>query len=121
MQASSEGNAFSVDVLRAAVAGNHNLAERVALAFIKIKPELQSRLSDALRARDLPTASRAAHELRGMAGMMGAQQLAQAAAAVEAVAHQTQGDGLAQLQANLHAEWDAVAAALNHVCSSASG
>lgn len=121
MHGSSEGDAFSMGVLRAAVAGNQGLAERVAHAFLTIKPELQSRLSHALQTRDLHTASRAAHELRGMAGMMGARQLALAAAAIEASAENAAAERLAEMQATLVFEWDAVAAALRAPSSGASG
>lgn len=121
MQSLSQGNAFSLDVLRAAISGNHGLAERVAHAFLKIKPELQSRLADALRTSDLQTAARAAHELHGMASIMGATQLAVAAAAMEASVNSVAADGLAQLQANLLAEWDAVVTALGSFSFVASG
>lgn len=112
MHSSSGSDAFSREVLKAAVAGNQMLAERVAGAFLTIKPELQSRLSDALTARDLDTAARAVHELRGMAGVMGARRLALAAAAVETGAADAAPEQLAELQANLAVEWEAVAMVL---------
>jgi HPt (histidine-containing phosphotransfer) domain-containing protein len=121
MQGSSEGHTFNVDVLRAAVSNNHGLAERVADAFLKIKPELQSRLTAAVLARDLQTATRAAHELRGMAGMMGARQLAQVAAAIETCTKDAALDGVADLQIRLIAEWDAVATALGASTPTTSG
>jgi HPt (histidine-containing phosphotransfer) domain-containing protein len=105
-------NDFSADALQRAVGGNVELARRVAEAFLRIRPELQARLTGAVRAQDLSAARRAAHELRGMAGMMGAKQLAQTATAIEARTADPQADwasgDAAVLLRDLNTEWEAV-------------
>lgn len=109
---------YSIDALWAAVAGNARLAQGVADAFLKIRPELESRLARAIEGDDRDTALQAAHELRGMAAMMGANRLAAAAAAVVAyvgVTLQAPADGAQSLMQALTAEWDLVASALNGV------
>ena len=107
---------YSLEQLHAAVAGNHRLAAGVADAFLKIRPELQTRLAQAVTRHDLATAHQAAHELRGMASMMGAKRLAAAAAAIEHGSAGTGGApqaGLSALLSALTHEWDVVATALN--------
>lgn len=104
---------YSADTLHHAVGGNAQLAQRVAEAFLRVRPELEARLTAAVHSRDSAAAKRAAHELRGMAGMMGAAQLAQTATALEAHALKPgadlTSDEVADLLRDLTEEWDGVA------------
>lgn len=103
---------FRLDDLRTAVGGDNALAGRVAVAFINVKVELRDRLTKAARGRDATTLASAAHELKGMASMIGARQLAALAAQLDARARAGDvGDAESTLSL-IEKEWDAVARAL---------
>jgi HPt (histidine-containing phosphotransfer) domain-containing protein len=74
---------YTTDHLLAAVEHDDVLARMVAGQFLALGENLPERLAVALAARDTSAASRLAHEIKGMAAMLGAQRLASAAHAIE--------------------------------------
>lgn len=103
---------YTFDMLCAVVLGNATLAERVAGEFLRLKPQQQARLAQALAQNNLQALSEAAHEVRGMALTMGATGLAQAATALELRADEGCAEGLTQLHEQLLGQWQAVELAL---------
>jgi len=101
---------FDSQALLGAVEGDAALARLVAEQFLAEGERLPQRLDAALAAGDAVAAARAAHEIRGMAGTLGAARLAACAGMLEA----TLGTGSppAASAPALRAEWGEVTACL---------
>jgi HPt (histidine-containing phosphotransfer) domain-containing protein len=104
----SPGSDYRIDHLLAAVEHDDALARLVASQFLALGDSLPERLAVAWTARDGVAASRLAHEIKGMASMLGAQRLASAAGAVEHAV-----PAAASPLAALHDEWQRVGRCLN--------
>jgi HPt (histidine-containing phosphotransfer) domain-containing protein len=102
------GPAFEIADLLNAVEGDADVARLVAEQFLAEGERLPQRLDEALTADDTAAAARLAHEIRGMAGSLGASRLARCAGAVEAALRDDPRPGPSGAAA-LHAEWRAVA------------
>ena len=74
---------YSAAVLRATIGDDAELAAQVAGAFLQVRPDLNARLRSAVAAADATAVANSAHELKGMAAMIGAERLAQSAKALE--------------------------------------
>jgi HPt (histidine-containing phosphotransfer) domain-containing protein len=97
---------FAITHLLEAVAFDHELARQVAECFIALDNSLPRRLDDALAAHENRQAIDVAHEIKGMAAMLGARRLAAAAAAAEL-------SMLPSAAATLHVEWRRVGQCLH--------
>jgi HPt (histidine-containing phosphotransfer) domain-containing protein len=75
-----------VDLPRALmnVGGNRKLLKKLLVEFVQDHGDDLTRLQEAVKAGDLPTAQRLAHTLKGVGGTMGATGLQQRAGALEA-------------------------------------
>ncbi len=91
------------------------LARRVAECFLALGNSLPQRLAAALAADQAAAAAQVAHEIKGMAAMLGAQRLAAAAAALEEPARRSQPPPLAALRE----EWQRVGRCLHNYLASA--
>lgn len=105
---SAASKTFSFDDLLQAVMNNAALAQAVAREFIRLMPQQQARLQQAMSAHERHSIAEIAHELRGMALAMGATQLGQLATTLKAHADQNLMDQLPQLHQELLAEWQVV-------------
>jgi HPt (histidine-containing phosphotransfer) domain-containing protein len=105
---------FTAAVLMATIGDDAELAAGVASVFLQVHDDLHARLRRAVGSADADAVTRAAHELKGMAGMIGASRLAQAAKALEAAGRAGDRAALADAGrlASLEVEWDRVARAL---------
>jgi HPt (histidine-containing phosphotransfer) domain-containing protein len=74
---------YEIDHLLAVVEQDDELARLVAAQFLALGDSLPERLHAALAACEATAAARVAHEIKGMAAMLGAERLAAAASAVE--------------------------------------
>lgn len=108
MPSSAASETFSFDALLQAVMNNSALAQAVAREFLRLKPQQQARLEQAMSAGERQSIAEIAHELRGMALAMGATQLGQWATTLKAHADQDLVHQLPQLHQDLLAEWQAV-------------
>lgn len=113
----SNTGAYGVDRLKAVVGDDTELMAQVASAFLQVRPGLQVRLRGAAAAADAKAVADAAHELKGMAGMIGAERLALAAKTLE---HAGRGGDRAvftdpALLAELDAQWEQVTRALEAI------
>jgi len=77
------GNEYSLDMLTAATGAEGELAVQVASTFLRVGPDLRERLHAAVAGADANGVVAAAHELKGMAAMIGAERLSLAAKALE--------------------------------------
>lgn len=113
MSAQPDQSVFSIETLRALLMGDEALVARVAGECLRVTPELQARLMQAVQTNGWSELAAAAHELRGMASNMGAKQLAQTASELEAAAHAQRADDVAALQVPLLQQWTSVVMALS--------
>ena len=90
---------YEIDHLLQAVEHDDDLARLVATQFLSLGDSLPERLAAALDARQPAAGARVAHEIKGMAAMLGAQRLAAIAHAIEF------GAASAPPLAALHEEW----------------
>jgi HPt (histidine-containing phosphotransfer) domain-containing protein len=113
----SDAGAYGVDRLKGVVGDDDQLAAQVAGAFLQVRPELQARLRDAAAAADAAAFAGAAHELKGMAGMIGAERLALAAKTLEQAAKGGNRAAFTDpaLLAELADEWERVARVLEAI------
>jgi HPt (histidine-containing phosphotransfer) domain-containing protein len=113
----SDAGAYGVDRLKATVGDDDQLAAQVAGAFLQVGPGLHARLRDAATAADAAAFASAAHELKGMAGMIGAERLALAAKTLEQAAKGGNRAAFTDpaLLAQLDEEWERVTRVLEAI------
>jgi HPt (histidine-containing phosphotransfer) domain-containing protein len=105
--------AFGADDLLAAVEGEHETAQAIAAGFVAMRESLVDKMAAALAAGDFGAAQDVAHEIKGMAGTLGARRLAAIAAALEAEARSRSATAAqTPLLEVLRREWQAVAGVL---------
>ena len=105
---------FSATALTATIGDDAELIASVAGAFLQVRDDLRVRLNGAVAAADADAVTHAAHELKGMAGMIGASRLAQAARSLEMAGRAGDRAALADPDrlASLEVEWERVARVL---------
>lgn len=104
----TDASAYEQADMLAAVEGDVQIARLAAQQFLAQGEALPDRLRAALEAGDAVQVARLAHEIKGMASMLGANALAAQAAALEGAPH-----GLQAADAEpLRREWRAVARVL---------
>jgi signal transduction histidine kinase/DNA-binding response OmpR family regulator len=96
---------FRGDSLRELLGGNAALARRVAEAFTAVRADLEARLTNARAQRDADQLRRVAHEIKGMAGTMGARRLQALSAAIESCAGREPWPEFDRLCASFILEW----------------
>lgn len=110
----SMSDEYSVDMLTAVTGAEGELAVQVASAFLTVCPDLRERLRAAVASGDAARVVAAAHELKGMAAMIGAERLSLAAKALEMAGRNGERESYtdtAQL-ARVEEEWARVAESL---------
>ncbi len=119
MGESIEGE-FSATALTATIGDDAELIASVAGAFLHVRDDLRARLKGAVAVADADAVTHAAHELKGMAGMIGASRLAQAAKALEMAGRAGDRAALTDTErlARLEVEWDRVARVLQSLLPS---
>jgi HPt (histidine-containing phosphotransfer) domain-containing protein len=110
----SGGGAYGVDQLLATIGNDNELAAQVASTFLQVRAELRARLRAAAAAEDAVALTNAAHELKGMAAMIGAERLSLAAKTLEQAGRGGNRAAFtdAALLAGLDDEWGRVARVL---------
>jgi len=113
----SGGGAYGVDRLRATIGDDDELLAQVASTFLQVRTGLRARLRDAATVADAAALARAAHELKGMAGMIGAERLSLAAKTLELAGRGGNRAAYTDpaLLAELDDEWERVARALEAI------
>jgi two-component system, sensor histidine kinase and response regulator len=109
----SADSQFDARDLVEALEGDRVTAQAIATGFVSMRENLVERLAAALAEGDLAETQALTHEIRGMAGAMGARRLGAIAAALEAEARAGSPEAAClPLLEVLRREWRSVAATL---------
>jgi signal transduction histidine kinase/ligand-binding sensor domain-containing protein/CheY-like chemotaxis protein/HPt (histidine-containing phosphotransfer) domain-containing protein len=103
------------------VGGNVQLMNKLITRFAETQADVTQRIEAAIDVGDIPTATREAHTIRGLAGNIGATQLRAVAGEVENVLIQSRMEALAQALSAMEQELGIVITQINQAMGSRSG
>jgi CheY-like chemotaxis protein len=106
---------YRFEHLLARVDGNAVVARKVATTFARVRGALRARLDAAATAADAARLQEVAHEIKGMAGALGAQRLQALAAALETELRAGRWQAIDRLRAQVDQAWQQVDAALDSI------
>jgi CheY-like chemotaxis protein len=106
---------YRFEHLLARVDGNAVVARKVAATFARVRGALRARLDAAATAADAARLQEVAHEIKGMAGALGAQRLQALAAALETELRAGRWQAIDRLRAQVELAWQQVDAALDSI------
>jgi two-component system sensor histidine kinase/response regulator len=101
-----EAEVFDVNALRERVQDNAELMGELVRIFIEDVPSRIREMQSAFANHDWAALERAAHTLKGSAGVMSGKRLLEAARELEAVARSGRHDSVPDLIANVTTEWE---------------
>jgi signal transduction histidine kinase/CheY-like chemotaxis protein len=106
---------YGVEQLLARVGGNAAVARKVAASFAMVRGAMEARFDAAAVAAEAAKLLEVVHEIKGMAGALGARHLHALALAIEAEVRAGRWQAVDRLRAQVDQAWQQVAAALESI------